>query len=88
MTEDMIAFARENYEKQKAEYIQTIKASKANGFTDEELGAFNMKTLEKMAKIAETPKAETLTAPKADSSILTTPDASVKSEGTLPPPEY
>ena len=88
MTEDMIAFARENYEKQKAEYIQTIKASKANGFTDEELGAFNMKTLEKMAKIAETQKAETQTAPKADSSILTTPDASVKSEGTLPPPEY
>ena len=88
MTEDMIAFARENYEKQKAEYIQTIKASKANGFTDEELGAFNMKTLEKMAKIAETQKAETQTAPKADSSILTTPDASVKSEGTLPPPEF
>lgn len=88
MTEDMITFARENYEKQKAEYIQTIKASKANGFTDEELGAFNMKTLEKMAKIAETQKAETQTAPKADSSILTTPDASVKSEGTLPPPEY
>lgn len=88
MTEDMIAFARENYEKQKAEHIQTIKASKANSFTDEELGAFNMKTLEKMAKIAETQKAETQTAPKADSSILTTPDASVKSEGTLPPPEF
>ena len=33
MTEDMITFARENYEKQKAEYIQTIKASKGNGFS-------------------------------------------------------
>ena len=86
MTEDMIVFAKANYQAARNEYISTIKAAKTCEFTDEELAKFDIATLAKMAKLPSK-QPEKDTAPKADNSLIA-PDHKAKGTGgSLPPPE-
>ena len=86
MTEDMIVFAKANYQAARNEYISTIKAAKTCEFTDEELAKFDIATLAKMAKLPSK-LSEKDTALKADNSLIA-PDHKAKGTGgSLPPPE-
>ena len=86
MTEDMIVFAKVNYQAARNEYISMIKAAKTCEFTDEELAKFDIATLAKMAKLPFK-LSEKDTALKADNSLIA-PDHKAKGTGgSLPPPE-
>jgi len=86
MTEDMVAFAKQNYQPVRDEYIVAIKASKANEFADEELAKFDIATLAKMAKLSTKPS-ESDAVLQPDNSLIA-PDLKAKGTGgSLPPPE-
>ena len=85
MTVDMIAFAKKNYQIARDEHIAAIKASKTCAFSDEELAAFPIETLAKMAKLAEKPAATAK--PSIDNSLIDPAKTAKGTGGTLPPPE-
>ena len=85
LTDDMIAFAKKNYQPIRDQHIATIKASKSNEFTDEELAKFDMDTLAKMAKLPVA--AGQPLGSDTDNSVIAPAPAAKGTGGTLPPPE-
>ena len=90
LTPDMVAFAKANYDKQKAEYIRTIKANEKNAFDDNELNAMSMISLEKLASLAASESVPNgAGGPKADNSLVNhTVPSKTPNSGTLPPPGF
>ena len=86
----MVAFAKANYDKQKAEYIRTIKANEKNAFDDNELNAMSMISLEKLASLAASESVPNgAGGPKADNSLVNhTVPSKTSNSGTLPPPGF
>lgn len=78
--------------KAKAESIAVIKAVKENAFTDEELDALDLDTIEKIALLVKNIDTDDKTAQnsQADNSIVSTPTNKSEQEdsGTLPPPKF
>ena len=85
LTDDMVAFAKAQYPKARASFIDTIKSCNANAFGDSELDAMKLDTLDKLARLVNAQTA----APKADNSIVASASAKPqKGTATLPPPKY
>ena len=87
LTPDMIAFAKENYQRVRTEYVDTIKASEQNEFTDDELNGFSNSILSKIAKLAKSVTVQKDVELMADNSIVPSPKGSKGTGGSLPPPE-
>lgn len=84
LTEDMIAFAKTHYPKARQAFIDTIKESGGNDFSDTELSAMSLDTLSKLAKLADFHDKT----PRADNSIVASKGKQEKGEATLKPPKY
>ena len=89
VTVDMLAFAQANYKPARDQYIATIKANKANDFSDEEL---NKQSIEFLGRLSKLSAAGSEPSPdgkaKADNSLTNPPSSKSKgTEATLPPPE-
>lgn len=85
LTDDMVAFAKENYEQAREAHLVTIKASSENTFSDEELSGFSIKMLAKLAKLADTSARKS---DGVDNSIVPSPKGSQGTGGSLPPPKF
>ena len=87
VTADMLAFAQANYKPARDQYIATIKANKANDFSDEELDKQSIEFLARLAKLSAA-STESGEKTKADNSLTGIPSSKSKgTEATLPPPE-
>lgn len=85
VTSDMLAFAQANYKVIRDQHIATIKANKANDFSDEELNSQSFDFLARLAKISAGADSGKL---MPDNSLIETPSSKSKgTEATLPPPE-
>ena len=92
LAEEAEAKAKAIEAKAKAESITVIKAVKENPFTDEELDALDLNTIEKIALLIKNVDTDDKTAQnsQADNSIVSTPTNKSEQEdsGTLPPPKF
>ena len=87
VTADMLAFAQANYKPDRDRHIATIKANKANDFSDEELDKQSIEFLARLAKLSAA-STESGEKTKADNSLTGIPSSKSKgTEATLPPPE-